>query len=113
MGYRKSRNTISTFNLAYDEKNRINETSNAHNTIAKTLGYNQEEDENNDTDPEELDTHDTDDLNKTLGDINTLQMFGKKDPNEKIVSFRMEKLLERMLHRIQYVSLRGSIFALS
>ena len=112
MGYRKSRNTVSTFNLAYDENNRINETSNAHNTIAKTLGY-QEEDENNDADPEELDTHDTDDLNKTLGDIYTLQMFGKKDPNEKIVSFRREKLLDRMLHPIQYGSLRGSIFALS
>ncbi len=110
------RNTVSTFGFAKNN-NKMNQTLNAHNEIARNLNadYQIETDENNDADPEELNQRDPDDMNKTLDDIWTLQIFGRKDPNEKYIPFNSKsaKLLERMLHPMQYGSLRGSIFGLS
>lgn len=86
-----------------------------HNQIAKNLNVNEEINENNDADPEELIQRSPEEMNKTVDDIFTVQMFGVKEPNEKIVPFdsREATLFERMLHPMQYGSLRGSIFALS
>ena len=108
------RNTVSTFGFG---KNKLNQTSNIHNRIAQNLADDSQEttDENNDADPEELNQQDPDEMNKTLDYILTVRMYGKRDPNEKIIPFESKnaKLLERMLHPIQYGSLRGSIFGLS
>ena len=108
------RNTVSTFGFG---KNKLNQTSNIHNQIAQNLADDSQEttDENNDADPEELNQQDPDEMNKTLDYILTVRMYGKRDPNEKIIPFESKnaKLLERMLHPIQYGSLRGSIFGLS
>ena len=54
-------------------------------------------------------------LNKTLDDIFVLQIYGKRDPKEKNVPFESKnaKFFERILHPMQYGSLRGSIFGLS
>ena len=88
---------------------------NLHDKIARNLESNDEDDENNDADPEDLIPKQPAEMNKTLDDIFTAQMFGIKDPNEKIVPFDSRKagMFERMLHPMQYGSLRGSIFALS
>ena len=69
-------------------------------------------DEDNEEENEELNPNDP---NKTLDFIFTVQMFGHKDPNEVPINFESKtaKLWERMLHPLQYGSLRGSIFALS
>ena len=74
---------------------------------------NEELDENNDAKPEEIAAHSP--FNNTLDDIWTLHMFGKRDQNEKQISFESKKakFFDRLLHPIQYGSLRGSIFALS
>ena len=109
------RKTVSAF--GFGNRN-LNQTSNFHNQIAQNLaGENEEEeiDENNDADPEELNQRNPDEMNKTLDDIWTAQIYGRRDPNEKIIPFESKKakLLERMLHPIQYGSLRGSIFGLS
>ena len=109
------RNTVSTF--GFGKNNKLNQTSNVHNQIAQNLAEDSQEttDENNDADPEELNQQDPDEMNKTLDYILTVRMYGKRDPNEKIIPFESKnaKLLERMLHPIQYGSLRGSIFGLS
>ena len=111
------RNTVSTFGFLQNKNNNKNRTLNAHNEIARNLAQNSEEetDENNDADPEELIQRDPDEMNKTLDDIWTLQIFGKKDPNEKPIPFESKSagIFERMLHPMQYGSLRGSIFGLS
>lgn len=111
------RNTVSTFGFLQNKNNNKNRTLNAHNEIARNLAHNSEEeiDENNDADPEELVQRDPDEMNKTLDDIWTLQIYGKKDPNEKPITFESKSasLFERMLHPMQYGSLRGSIFGLS
>ena len=102
------------------EKQEYNQTlnfnqQNFHNQIAKNLEQNDSDDENNDADPEDLIPKTPTEMNKTLDDIFTAQMFGIRDPNEKIVPFDSRKagMFERMLHPMQYGSLRGSIFALS
>ena len=104
------RNTVSAFGLQNN-----NMTLNARAKNLANDDTEEEIDENNDAEPEELNQRDPDDMNKTLDDIWTLQMFGRKDPNEKIIPFESKKakLLERMLHPMQYGSLRGSIFGLS
>ena len=108
-------------NSDYSNKNNnltfLNNTLNMHNKIAENLAEDSQEeiDENNDAEPEELIRHDEDDMNKTVDDIWAMQIYGKRDPNEKIVPFESKKakFFERILHPIQYGSLRGSIFGLS
>jgi amino acid permease len=112
------RNTVNVVNFGQGQKGKnLNQTLNAHNRIAQNLADDSREeiDENNDAEPEELLQKDPDDMNKTLDDIFTLQMFGRRDPKEKIVSFESKnaKFFERILHPMQYGSLRGSIFGLS
>ena len=112
----RNRNTVSAYSVGYNTNQKLNQTSNTHNQIAHNLADESQEeiDENNDADPEKVDQHE-DDMNKTFDGILILQLFGRKDPNEKIIPFESKKakLLERMLHPIQYGSLRGSIFGLS
>ena len=112
------RNTVNIVNFGQGQKGKnLNQTLNAHNRIAQNLADDSREeiDENNDAEPEELLQKDPDDMNKTLDDIFTLQMFGRRDPKEKIVPFESKnaKFFERILHPMQYGSLRGSIFGLS
>ena len=111
-----NRNTVSGYSFGYNGSSKLNLTSNVHNQIALNLANESQDeiDENNDADPEKVDQH-QDEMNKTLDGILILQLFGRKDPNEKIIPFESKKakLLERMLHPIQYGSLRGSIFGLS
>ena len=112
------RNTVNVVNFGQVKKGKaLNQTLNAHNRIAQNLADDSREeiDENNDAEPEELLQKDPDDMNKTLDDIFTLQMFGRRDPKEKIVPFESKnaKFFERILHPMQYGSLRGSIFGLS
>ena len=112
------RNTVNVVNFGQGQKGEnLNQTLNAHNRIAQNLADDSREeiDENNDAEPEELLQKDPDDMNKTLDDIFTLQMFGRRDPKEKIVPFESKnaKFFERILHPMQYGSLRGSIFGLS
>jgi amino acid permease len=112
------RNTVNVVNFGQGQKGKnLNQTLNAHNRIAQNLADDSREeiDENNDAEPEELLQKDPDDMNKTLDDIFTLQMFGRRDPKEKIVPFESKnaKFFERILHPMQYGSLRGSIFGLS
>ena len=112
------RNTVNIINIGQGQKGKnLNQTLNAHNRIAQNLADDSREeiDENNDAEPEELLQKDPDDMNKTLDDIFTLQMFGRRDPKEKIVPFESKnaKFFERILHPMQYGSLRGSIFGLS
>ena len=95
----------------------LNQTMNVHNKIAEKLDKDSldELDENNDAEPEDLDAYDPDDMNKTLDDVWTLRIYGKKDPKEKYIPFESKKakFFERVLHPMQYGSLRGSIFGLS
>ena len=96
----------------------LNNTMNMHNKIAKNLAeddFQEELDENNDAEPEELAARNDDDMNKSLDDIWAMQIYGKRDPNEKIIPFESKKakFFERLLHPMQYGSLRGSIFGLS
>jgi len=95
----------------------LNNTLNMHNKIAENLAEDSQEeiDENNDAEPEELIRHDEDDMNKTVDDIWAMQIYGKRNPNEKVFPFESKKakFFERILHPIQYGSLRGSIFGLS
>ena len=115
------RNTVSITNLGESDpqkrKKGFNQTLNIRNQIAQNLAKDsgEEEDENNDAEPEELYERDKDDMNKTLDDIFTLQMFGRRDPREKYIPFESKnaKFFERILHPMQYGSLRGSIFGLS
>ena len=109
---RPSQNT----SIDYKVKNNRTTFFNMHNKIAENLAEDSQEeiDENNDAEPEELIQHD-DDMNKTVDDIWAMQIFGKRDPNEKIIPFESKKakFFERILHPMQYGSLRGSIFGLS
>ena len=114
------RNTVSIVNFAQGINNKrkgLNQTINAHNKIAQNLAYDSQEeiDENNDAEPEDLNARDPNDINKTLDDIFVLQIYGKRDPKEKNVPFESKnaKFFERILHPMQYGSLRGSIFGLS
>ena len=111
------RNTVSTFGFVQNFK-KGNVTLNPHNEIANKLTNDDSQEElyeNNDADPEDLDQRDRDEMNKTLDAIWTAKIYGKKDPNENYVPFESKKanLFERMLHPMQYGSLRGSIFGLS
>jgi amino acid permease len=90
------RNTVSTFNIGH-----------------KTLSPDSQDeiDENQDAEPEKINN---DELNKTLGDIITKQLFGVKDPNEKPYEMKEgAQFFERIFHPMNYGSMRGSIFALS
>ena len=113
------RNTVSIviFGQGSKPQKGLNQTLNAHNKIAQNLANeNMEEvDENNDAEPEELVQRDPDDMNKTLDDIFTMQIYGRRDPKEKYIPFESKnaKFFERILHPMQYGSLRGSIFGLS
>ena len=75
----------------------------------------EEEDENNDAEPEEIIGRDPNELNKTLDDLWTVHIFGKKNPDEKAPHWESKnaKFFDRLLHPMQYGSLRGSIFGLS
>ena len=115
------RNTVSIVNFGQgnnaNTKKGLNQTLNAHNKIAQNLAEDSQEeiDENNDAEPEELVARDPDDMNKTLDDIFTMQIYGRRDPKEKYVPFESKnaKFFDRILHPMQYGSLRGSIFGLS
>ena len=114
------RNTVSIVNFAQGinkPKRGLNQTINAHNKIAQNLAYDSqaEIDENNDAEPEELNARDPNDMNKTLDDIFVLQIYGRRDPKEKTIPFESKnaKFFQRILHPMQYGSLRGSIFGLS
>ena len=114
------RNTVSIVNFGKgnNPQRGLNQTLNAHNKIAQNLAADdsqEEVDENNDAEPEELVQRDPDDMNKTLDDIFVLQMYGRRDPREKYVPFESKnaKFFEKLLHPMQYGSLRGSIFGLS
>ena len=65
--------------------------------------------------PEEIVGRNPEELNKTLDDMWTLHMYGRRNPSEKIVPFESKnaRFFERILHPMQYGSLRGSIFGLS
>ena len=54
-------------------------------------------------------------MNKTLDDIWAERMYGRKTTKEHYIQFdsKNANFLERMLHPMQYGSLRGSIFGLS
>ena len=109
------RNTVSI--VGNPQKGGLNQTMKVHNKIAQNLAEDSQEeiDENNDAEPEELVARDPDDMNKTLDDIFTLQIYGKRDPKEKYIPFESKnaKFFDRILHPMQYGSLRGSIFGLS
>ena len=115
------RNTVSIVNFGQgnnaNAKKGLNQTLNAHNKIAQNLAEDSQEeiDENNDAEPEELVARDPDDMNKTLDDIFTMQIYGRRDPKEKYIPFESKnaKFFDRILHPMQYGSLRGSIFGLS
>ena len=114
------RNTVSIVNFAQGinkPKRGLNQTINAHNKIAQNLAFDSqaEIDENNDAEPEELNARDPNDMNKTLDDIFVLQIYGRRDPKEKTIPFESKnaKFFQRILHPMQYGSLRGSIFGLS
>ena len=112
---------ISGLDIKNNNNNRtvLGGTMNMHNKIAKNLAeddFQEEVDENNDAEPEELAARDDDDdMNKSLDDIWAMHIYGKRDPNEKIIPFESKKakFFERLLHPMQYGSLRGSIFGLS
>ena len=112
---------ISGLDIKNNNNNRtvLGGTMNMHNKIAKNLAeddFQEEVDENNDAEPEELAArNDDDDMNKSLDDIWAMHIYGKRDPNEKIIPFESKKakFFERLLHPMQYGSLRGSIFGLS
>ena len=94
----------------------FNLSANMHNKIAEDLANDSQEeiDENNDAEPENIAGRSPDDLNNTLDDVLALRLFGKRDPEEKYIPLKKNaKFFERLLHPIQYGSLRGSIFALS
>ena len=75
--------------------------------------FSEEIDENNDAEPEEIIDHYS--PNKTLDDIWTLHMFGKSEPNEENIELesKKSKFFDRILHPMEYGSVRGSVFALS
>ena len=108
-------------NYSDKRKPNINKTSlnyslNIHNKISDNLANNSQEeiDENNDAEPEDLVGRNQDKLNNTLDDIWTIHIYGRKDPGEKYIPLsKNAKFFERILHPIQYGSLRGSIFGLS
>ena len=115
------RNTVSIVNFGQGNnanvRKGLNQTLKAHNKIAQNLADDSQEeiDENNDAEPEELVARDPDDMNKTLDDIFTMQIYGRRDPKEKYIPFESKnaKFFDRILHPMQYGSLRGSIFGLS
>ena len=112
---------ISGLDIKNNNNNRtvLGGTMNMHNKIAKNLAeddFQEEVDENNDAEPEELAARDDDDdMNKSLDDIWAMHIYGKRDTNKKIIPFESKKakFFERLLHPMQYGSLRGSIFGLS
>ena len=124
---RDSNNNSNDFNLKINDSgnnkaninNRtvLNNSLNIHNKIAHDLADDSQEeiDENNDAEPEELAPREDDDMNKSLDDLWAVHIYGKRDPNEKYVPFESKKakFFERILHPMQYGSLRGSIFGLS
>ena len=116
----QGRNTVSVSNFAESSQKKrkgLNQTLNVQNKIAQNLANDSQEepDENNDAEPEELYDRNPDDMNKTLDDIFVLQIFGRRDPREKYVPYESKnaKFFDRILHPMQYGSLRGSIFGLS
>ena len=95
----------------------LNATLKIPNKLSANLREDSQEelDENNDAEPEEIVGRDPQELNKTLDDMWTLHIYGRRNPSEKIVPFESKnaRLFERILHPMQYGSLRGSIFGLS
>lgn len=97
---RESRNTVTIVNFGVSKpstKKGLNQTINAHNKIAENLAKDSEDetDENNDAEPEELIQRNPDDMNKTLDDIWTLQIYGKKIPKKNI--FRLSQKMQNFL----------------
>ena len=117
------RDTDNLYNNNFSDKGKpasnrsvLNNSLNLHDKIRENLANDSQEeiDENNDAEPEEIVGRNQGDLNNTLDDIWTLHIFGKRDPDEKYVPLsKNAKFFERILHPIQYGSLRGSIFGLS
>ena len=117
------RDTDNLYNNNFSDKGKpttnrsvLNNSLNLHNKIRENLANDSQEeiDENNDAEPEELVGHNQDKLNNTLDDIWTIHIYGRKDPGEKYIPLsKNAKFFERILHPIQYGSLRGSIFGLS
>ena len=112
------RNHIDLSDKGKQNNNRtvLNKTLDIHKKISDNLADDSQEeiDENNDAEPEEIAGRNQEELNKTLDDIWTLHIYGKRDPGEIIIPLsKNAKFFDRILHPMQYGSLRGSIFGLS
>ena len=66
--------------------------------------------ENKDEESEDLERRNHNQLNKTLDDLWTLKIYGKRSPEKDSKNL---KFFDRILHPVQYGSLKGSIFGLS
>ena len=96
--------------------NIFNNSLDIQNKISENLAndFQEEINENNDAEPEEFAGRNQNKLNNTFDDIWSLHIYGKKDPGETFIPLsKNAKFFERILHPIQYGSLRGSIFGLS
>ena len=94
----------------------FNQTLNIPNKIKENLinDSTEEINEDNDADQEDFKNRNKTELNNTLDDVWTMHIYGRNDPgNEYIPLKRNAKFFERILHPIQFGSLRGSIFGLT
>ena len=92
-----------------DYKTSLNYSLDIHKKIKKKLIKDSEEEinENKDAESEDLERRNHNQLNKTLDDLWTLKIYGKRSPEKDSKNF------DRILHPVQYGSLKGSIFGLS
>ena len=99
-----------------NNKNFFNKTIDIPNKIKENLDNKSQEDtdENNDADPEEFKEFNKTELENNLDDVLTLHIFGRNTSEDKYMPLsKNAKFFERILHPIQYGSLRGSIFGLT
>ena len=97
-------------------KNFFNKTIDIPNKIKENLDNKSQEDtdENNDADPENFKEFNKTEYDNNLDDVLTLHIFGRNTSEDKYIPLsKNAKFFERILHPIQYGSLRGSIFGLS
>ena len=100
----------------YNNKNFFNKTIDIPNKIKENLDNKSQEDtdENNDADPEEFKEFNKTEFENNLDDVLTLHIFGRNTSEDKYMPLsKNAKFFERILHPIQYGSLRGSIFGLT
>ena len=95
-----------------DYKTSLNYSLDIHKKIKKKLIKDSEEEinENKDAESEDLERRNHNQLNKTLDDLWTLKIYGKRSPEKDSKNL---KFFDRILHPVQYGSLKGSIFGLS